>query len=59
MKAKHKDLIKDATHEQWEAAEQAYIEHLRVCVEMEVLPSDFGPFFAEWLEYEDKPEAEQ
>jgi hypothetical protein len=59
MNVKHKDLISKATLEQWKAAARAYIEHLNTCAEMQILPSDFGTFFAEWLECEGKGEAEE
>jgi hypothetical protein len=48
----HKAIVSKATNEQRDAAKQAYAEHRRVCADVGIAPSDFGVFFAEWLECE-------
>jgi len=53
VKSQRRQLaISQATKEQGEACERTYVEHCRACAEYSIAPSDFGSFFAEWLECE-------
>lgn len=52
VRREHKEAINQATAEQRKACERAYAEHRHACAEVDIAPSDFGTFFAEWLECE-------